>query len=158
MNNLRQGTKRGRCAGWTMPEVVIAAGVVSVSLASLYLGIAQGFDFIRETRENLRATQILGEKMETIRLYTWDQITNGSVPLSFTNYDFPPALLQGGNVGVPYVGTLTISNAPITESYGSDLKQVTVQLSWKAGSISCQKQMTSLVSHYGMQNYIYTQK
>ena len=57
---------------FTLPEVMVAAGVGAVLFVSLYLGIAQGAVVVQSCRENLRATQILQEKMETIRLYTWD--------------------------------------------------------------------------------------
>ena len=52
----------------------MAAGLIGVISVTLYIAIAQGFAATQVARENLRATQILQEKMETIRLYGWDQI------------------------------------------------------------------------------------
>jgi Tfp pilus assembly protein PilV len=57
-----------------MVEVLMAAGLIGVISVTLYIAIAQGFAATQVARENLRATQILQEKMETIRLYGWDQI------------------------------------------------------------------------------------
>ncbi len=147
-----------RHAGWTLAEVALAMAMVSLSFASLYLGFAQGFNVTRLTRESERATQILQDDMETIRLYTWDQITNNSyIPSTFTNY-YNPAGAANGTEGVIYYGTHTIADAPITESYAGDLKLFTVQLDWTSGSSQHQRIMSTLVSRYGLHNYIYSLK
>ena len=57
-------------AAFTLAEVVIAVGVLGVSIISLYAGISSGFALTRSSRENLRATQIMVEQMEAIRLYS----------------------------------------------------------------------------------------
>lgn len=147
-----------RRAAWTLPEVMIATAVAAVGFAGLFQGLRQGFVFTQESRENLRATQILEEKMETIRLYTWDQLnTSGYIPTTFTNYYYPDGVTNG-NEGIAYVGTEAISPAPLAGSYSNDLRQVVVSVTWNSGSISHQQQMTTFVSHYGMQNYIYSAK
>lgn len=125
-----------------------------VMFVTLYLGIAQGFSVIQLARENLRATQIMQEKTETIWLYTWDQInTPGFIPPTFTA-SFYPAGSQGSQ-GISYQGTVRITNAPVTESYADSLRMVTVALSWQSGTVTRQRQMNVLVSKYGLHNYIY---
>ena len=62
-------------------EVLVAVAIIGTVFVSLYLGMTQGFAIVQVARENLRATQILQEKTEIIRLYTWDQInTAGFIP------------------------------------------------------------------------------
>ena len=140
-------------------EVLVATAIIGVQFVALYLGMTQGFGIVQVSRENLRATQILQEKMETIRLYTWDQITNaGFIPPTFTN-SFYPAGSQA-NLGVNYQGTMTISDVPAplsSTSYASDLKLVVVQVNWTSGNVQRQRDMRTLVSHYGLHNYIYAQ-
>jgi hypothetical protein len=104
-------------------------------------------------RENERATQILLEKVETIRLYNWDQInSNGFIPATFSATYDP----QGGtNQGLVYSGTFTIGPAPISSSYSNDLKAVTIGISWKTGELQRQRQVMTLVSRYGLEDYIY---
>src|SRR5882672_783086 len=71
-------------SAFTFVEVIIAMAAVGVVVVALYLGISSGFSIIRLARENLRATQIMVEKMETVRLYNWDQInSNGCIPRAF---------------------------------------------------------------------------
>ena len=133
---------------------MIAVAVAAVMFAGLYLGLGQGFTIIQSARQNLRATQILQEQMETIRLYTWDQISsNGFVPQTFTA-SFDAASTQS-TAGLIYSGTFTISPANMNESYAADHKLVTVSLNWPSGGIQHQRQMTTLVSRYGLHNYYY---
>ena len=120
--------------------------------------MTQGFGIVQVARENLRATQILQEKMETIRLYKWDDITTpGFIPATFTDSFYPAGLT---NQGVNYQGTMTISDVPSplsSASYASDLKLVVVQVNWTSGKVQRNRDMRTLVSHYGLHNYIYTQ-
>jgi len=75
---------------------------------------------------NLRATQIMLEKMETIRLYTWDQISsNGFIPTEFTAPFYPNVGSSSDadrGSGITYYGKLYVTNAPIDSSYSTNLK------------------------------------
>jgi hypothetical protein len=119
---------------------------------ALYSGMATGFHSVRSARENLRATQILMEKFEAMRLYNWEQITTpGFVPGTFTNV-FAPNQAARGTV---YAGTVTIRNAPVTEAYSDDLRHVTIQLSWTSNGSTKTRTFSSFVARYGLQHYIY---
>lgn len=132
---------------------VLVCGVVFVSL---YSGISSGFGLVQLARENLRGTQILEEKMETIRLYRWDQINDtGFMPTNFIDVFYPSA--AQATAGLSYTGTVTIVEAPIAESYKDSLKLVTVQLQWKSGNVLRKRQMSTFVSQYGLQPYVYNQ-
>lgn len=148
-------------------EVLVAVSIVGVMFLSLYGGITSGFAVVNMARENLRANQIVLEKMETIRLYTWDQInTSGFIPLTFTASFYPPlpaeATESSANSGTAsqnqslvYYGTVAITNAPVAAAYSDHMRLVVVSLTWTNGGIARQRQMQTLVSEYGMQNYIY---
>src|SRR5262245_23471967 len=80
--------------GFTLAEVMVGVGFLGTVLVSLYLSFSSGFQFVQLSRENLRATQVLTEKLETIRLYTWDQVnTPGFIP---TNFSAPFYVVTGG--------------------------------------------------------------
>jgi type II secretory pathway pseudopilin PulG len=145
-----------RCAAFTLVEVMIASITFAVVLAAGNAALIQGFRMTAAAREELRATQILQDRSEILRLYTWDQLTNsGFVPLTFTE-SFNTAGAAHGNGGVTYHGTVTISQAPVTtESYSNDLRLVSFQLNWTNNNISHQRTLTTLDSSYGLHNYIY---
>lgn len=142
-----------RARAFTLPEVMLSIAVMSVLVVGLYVGLGQGFAVVQITRENLRATQILQEETEVIRLYSWDQVLANYIPAT-TTWTFYP---QGGtgNQGITYTGTVTVAAAPMTESYAADHRLVTFTLNWTSGSIQRTRQMTTLVSKYGLQNYVY---
>lgn len=138
---------------FTLIEVLVAVGIAGFLFTSLYLGMSQGFRIIQAARENLRATQILQEKMETIRLYTWEQISsNGFIPASFS----APFYANSNYVSdLIYYGRIQFEAAPGSENYKPDMKMVTFDLTWVSSSRTNARQMVSYVSRHGLQNYIY---
>ncbi len=64
--------------GYTFVEVLVAAGILGFVGASLYAAFAAGFVVIQTTRENLRATQIMVQKLEAVRLFTWSQVNDST--------------------------------------------------------------------------------
>jgi type II secretory pathway pseudopilin PulG len=140
----------------TLIEVLIATVGISILAATLYVALSQGFAVIQVARENLRATQILQEKMETMRVYNWDQInTPGFVPSSFTEPFY--AVDSNNNGGFDYSGSVTITNAfPLgSASYSDDLRWVIVQVQWMSGNVMRRREMRTLVSQFGLHTYIY---
>src|SRR5689334_3971505 len=110
------------CSAFTLIEVMMAAGLVGFIFFTLYAGFTFGFAVVQLNRENVRATQLLQEKMELVRLYTWNEMTNtGYMPTNFTEAFYPGA---GTNTGPVFTGTVTVASAPITETYTSDMRMV----------------------------------
>ena len=144
---------RRRVAAFSLVETTLSMAVIGTTVAALLSGITTGTFSMRMARENLRATQIMLEKVETIRLYSWDQITTaGFMPTNFTATYDP----QGGtNVGLTYNGTMTITPAPITSSYSNDLRKVTVHLAWQTGNVPRSRDFSSYVARNGIESYIY---
>ena len=129
--------------------------ILSIAAAGILGSINYGMFMMRLARENARATQVILEKIESIRLYDWDQVTAaGFVPATFTNVYDP----QGGinNQGAVYYGTMTVSNVPFAGSYSANMKQFTVTVSWTtAGAINHYREISTLVARDGMQPYVF---
>jgi type II secretory pathway pseudopilin PulG len=139
-------------AAFTLVEQVIGMGIVAVTFVSLFASFSSGFALVELARENLRATQILQEKTETLRLYTMEQIeTPGFIPLTFTEQFYP----AGTNAGVVYHGTLTLAAPPFTANYTTNLKLATFELTWTSGNVLRRRSMSTLIARNGLQNYIY---
>jgi prepilin-type N-terminal cleavage/methylation domain-containing protein len=149
-------SRQGRCrAGFTLIEVMVASALVGIIFTALLAGFTMSFQSIQVDRENSRATQIMIEKTEVIRLYNWDQITgadtNTFVPTTFTAPYYP----DNNNGGFSYDGRVAITNVPISSTYSNDLRSVTITLNWVSGKAPRTRSMTTWVSKYGLQNYIY---
>lgn len=148
---------RGRGLRWrqaySLVEIMVATAIIGISFVSFYAGITAGVQVIQLARENLRATQILVERMETLRIKTWEQVTNGvDVPSTFTE-DFYPK--RFANRGVTYYGTLGVSNVNWSANYADELRLVTISLTWTNGGVPRVRTMRSYVARNGMQNYVF---
>jgi type II secretory pathway pseudopilin PulG len=142
---------------FTLVEACVAMGLVGVIFIGLYASLAWGFASLRLTRENLRATQILTEKMETIRLYTWDQVTviSNFLPTTFTATYYPPGETNTYGTGTIYSGTLSVEPVAFGTNYDDDMRKVTVKVNWVTGGLPRSRSLTTFVSQYGMQNYVW---
>ncbi len=141
-------------SAFSLVEVVIAMAVTGVSAVALLSAISSGMLTMQMARENVRATQIMLEKTETLRLYSWDQlITTNFIQTSF-NEQYDPNSTNGSQ-GITYTGTVTIASVPMTTAYSDEMKQITVSLSWTTGRINRNRSFTTFVSRNGLQNYIY---
>ncbi len=143
------------CRGLTVIEAVVAIGIIGFLFVAIYSGITAGIRALQMSRENVRATQILVEKMEGIRLFSWRQVTtNGFIPTYFSQRYFSNSV--AGASGVTYHGRITVTNAPFNTIYSSNMVLVNVELSWTSASgIARRREINTLVSRYGLQNYLF---
>jgi prepilin-type N-terminal cleavage/methylation domain-containing protein len=154
MKTLTQTIKTRSIAAFSMLEVLVGMSILGVMFVALYSGFSSGFAVVQLSRENLRGTQILQEKMETIRLYTWEQInTSGFIPLTFVEPFY--ASSTQALAGLLYTGKVTVASAPLAETYSNDVKMVTMEVRWLSAGVLRKREMTTFISHYGLQNYIY---
>ena len=150
-------------AAFSIMEVTVGLGIVGTATAALFSAFGAGFLTIRMARENLRATQIMLEKVETIRLYSWTQVTNaGFIPTTFTNKYDPVS--QTGAGGLLYYGNMIITNVNpaqmggmggVAPRYTNDMRMVIVRLNWKTGNINRNREFRSYISRCGLQDYVF---
>ena|SRR6266705_3224893 len=140
-------------AAFTLVELMVAMAIIGAVVVALYSAISSGFGSIRLARENLRATHILLEKTEGIRLYDWDQLTNSSYVQPTFSVPYDPTA-SNGQGGITYFGTVSVSPVSLNSSYSNDLRLVTIQVSWTNG-LPRQRQLSTYVCRTGLQNYLY---
>jgi uncharacterized protein (TIGR02598 family) len=151
-----RGRTRGRPGerAFTLAEVILAMGIGGVVFVTLYLGLARGFNSVESANLQLRATQILAETIEVSRVATWTQVTNGFLPQTFTAFEVP-GTNNGTGSGTVFRGTVTVGNVTgVSAAYANTMRRITVGLTWVNGGITNQETMQTLVSYYGMQNYL----
>jgi type II secretory pathway pseudopilin PulG len=152
-------TTQRRNRGFSLVEAVVGMALLGLVCMALFSGLFNSTFSVHLARENLRATQIMAEKLDTIRLYSWKQLTNETyIREDFNAPLHPPDPLsppQTNSSSAVYEGALYIESAPISEVYGKDLRLVTVELKWKTGGLQRNRSMSTLVSRYGTHKYIY---
>lgn len=136
----------------------MATAIIAVTGAGVISSINYGLCIMRVARENQRATQVMLEKLEAIRLYNWTQVTNaGFIPGTFTaTYDPTSVTNRQGTI---YYGSLSVT-APAfvgtTPNYSGAIRQFNVSVSWtNSGGISHYRSLSTYVAQNGMQNYVY---
>lgn len=151
---------------FTLIEVAVAIAVIMISFGAVYGMLTMGLSISESSRENLRATQIMLDKMEGVRLYNWTQVNDPTVLISgFTNYFFETnnvGLSTATGYGIQYTGMVTVAAVPFTTTYSSSMRQVTVTVNWNSsgcgwnsGKLAHTRTMATYVAQQGMQNYIY---
>ena len=148
-------SNRRSTGAYTLTEVMVAVMVLGVIGGGYYTALSSGFSVLQSTREDLRATQIMMQKLEAVRLCTWSQLTN------FTFQEaYDP--LSSSNQGVGYYGNVSfgaasaLSNNP---AYQTNMYQVTVSVNWTNATgghqLAHNRQMQTQVARYGLQNYVW---
>jgi prepilin-type N-terminal cleavage/methylation domain-containing protein len=139
---------------YTLVEVMVAVFLVAIIAGAFYAALASGFGLVQANREDLRATQIMMQKLEGVRLCTWSELSN----FSFTDVYDP----SGGKAGTAFAGTVTVGPAnsiPNSSSYAGNMCLVTVTVSWTNYNgkvpVPHTRQMQTQVARYGLQNYIW---
>ena len=140
-------------AGATLVEVVVGLGLLGIMATALWGGMSSTIAQTRAAREELRATQVMVERMEGIRLFNWDQLnySNTLCPTTFT------ATFDQSSSGPVYYGTMLITNVGISPApgYSNSLRSVTVSVDWTNFGLAHHRSMMTYQAQYGMQNYVF---
>ncbi len=139
---------------------MISVFLLAIMILSLYAAFGVGFNSIKTTREDLRATQILSQKLESIRLCTWNQLAQ--CPTTFKEY-YDPTGLTNSTQGATYFGKLSTTgsatNIPSSAAYQTNMHLITVSVTWTnyigKTPLAHFREMKTMTALYGLQNYIY---
>jgi hypothetical protein len=156
MNLNRSALKKSRKTdAFTIAEIVVAVGVLLTISLCFYAGLSSCFGVVQSSREDLRATQILIQKLEAVRLCTWSQLSSFSFQETYDPLD-------ATETGVLYYGTVSTNVAGSigdTAAYSSNICMVTATVNWTNYNGHMSKghtrQMQTQVARYGLQNYIW---
>ena len=145
--------KRGLEAA-TISEIVVSVLIVTIGAAALMGCFRYAFFITDISQQQQRATQVMLERAEAIRLCSWDQVrSNGFIPLTYSEYYDPTAAV--GSQGVLYSGTAKVSAFPYNTSYSNDMRQLTLTLTWKTGKVTHNRTNITYIAKDGIQNYVY---
>ena len=146
-------------SGFTLVEAIVATCIAAIVLPGLYASLAAGFAMIKAAREDQRATQVILQRMEAIRLSPYTSLQDpAAYPASATEY-YSQSGKTNGNGGAVY--TVTYAWAPVSSlgglmppAYRSNVLAVTVAASWKSGNVQRSRSMQTYVARYGIRRYV----
>ena len=166
--------RRRAQSAFSMIEVIVGMGLVAMTVGALFTGLTFGVQRTNDTREDLRATQIMLEKMEQVRLYRWEQIAYLFDPDDYDDLEFDPddphlpedeltpfivpatftASLKSESTiasDLVYQGTLIVTNAPISSAYSNQNVMIKVGVTWESGGKTKSREMQTLFAKNGIQ-------
>ena len=144
-------------SAFTLAEVMVGIMVISLMGLSLYAGMSMGFTVTKLSRENLRATQIMLDRMEGIRLFNWNQLVYSNwIPATFTDYYYPLTNATESK-GITYKGTMVVTNVTLSPaaSYSANMRALVVTVTWTNSGMRRTRTMTTYSARDGMQNYVW---
>ena len=140
--------------GYTLPELLVATFVLGVFVISLYAGFGSGFGLLRLVREDARATEIIQQKIETLRLCPWSDLP--AFPTSFKE-PYDPLASTNDPQAIIFNGTVSLTTPDFTVSYATNLRLVTITVFWtnrdSGKTIVHTNQGQTQIARYGMQSY-----
>lgn len=150
---------------FSLVEVIVGGCILIVVSISLFAGISASFGVTQVARENLRATQIMLERMEAIRLHTWDQLVYSNMIPATSTTSYYPLALSGQSTGLTYRVNVAITGAAMNPSatYGDRLRAIKVTVLWtnyygttrQTNQMVRSRSMTTYTARDGVQNYVY---
>ena len=178
MKICRTNSLKIRSAAFTLVEVLVGIALLGIVVTALYSGMTYGLARTAITREEIRATQVMLEKMEQLRLYRWDQVNYNydpddpedptdpfdsvdphDVADELSEFIIPANFMEPFTPGstnandLQFFGTFSITNSPMADaSYSNALRMITVSVTWTNGAKVKTRTMQTLFAKYGMQN------
>jgi Tfp pilus assembly protein PilV len=142
-----------RQSGFSVIEAMVGFLVLGITIAALFGGFSFGFNTIKLSQEEVRADQILVQKLESLRVYNWTNvIAPGYIPNSIPAYYSTSNAAHGVTYNVQISVTPFVPSAT-PESYSSSLRQVTASVSWFSEGMNHTRTMMTLVSSNGIATF-----
>jgi uncharacterized protein (TIGR02598 family) len=109
--------------GFTLTEAVVAAAIAAIFLSSLFTMNLSSMETIRSAKESTLASQVLQQRMESMRIANWHQITDAAwIRDNLLNIEAPGGEQLRNLVEtvllVPY-GSSSIGNTQLQRSSGA---------------------------------------
>ena len=111
------------CSGYTLIETIVAASIAAMFLGSLFTMNMATMDTIRCAKEFIAASQILQQRMESMRIANWHEVTD----VNWLHDNLLDADVSGSAqlknlvetlIVVPY-GSTSVGNTELTRSNGT---------------------------------------
>jgi len=156
---MRIQINKGLSSGFTFVESLVAIVAGAVMLTALYSSFTFGYGAVKLAREDLRATQILLERLEQLRLTSFSSLQSGT----YKDY-FDPSGTNNGSGGAVYTITL-ITNAPTSTDmpvqpvfYMNKMRKITATATWTNANQVRTRSLQTYASQNGIQSYVYSHK
>ena len=149
----------GNAAGFTLIEVVMAAFVMAMGIATSIIAMQAGFRQIEVARGNTLASQLIQSEMERLRLMPWNNTSTTGVdsicelPAS-ENVDLSTMFSSSANLAQRFTVTRIVAN---DSTRPDDVKNITIRVNWTTyDGVAHNRSFNSIYVKNGLYDYYYT--
>jgi Tfp pilus assembly protein PilV len=146
---------------FTLAEVLVATVMAAVVVTSVYGALTFGLAGVKASRDDLRATQVLVQQLEILRLQPYTSLKSYT-----TNIYYDPSNQTNGSGGTCYTISV-VTNTPAKSDlappgmaavvyYNTNMLLITATATWTNGSLPQSRSLKTYASQYGIQSYVYT--
>ena len=130
---------------FTIVEVAVVTAIFGILLIAILGMVSQASRYLHDIRLTARSSQVLQQKMEDVRLLTWDRLTN-----------YPSVWTDSASTYGKFVVTVAANSYDVYSGTTMVLK-VTLSTTWTNFSTNQVEtnRLTTLVTNRGLNNYIF---
>ncbi|MDP3073287.1 MAG: hypothetical protein Q8N18_23550 [Opitutaceae bacterium] len=147
----RAARRRGRTAGFTILEVMMATFVMALGIATSIIAMQAGFKHLDLARGTTLASQILQSEMERIRLMSWTGVTG--LPASQT-FDGAANFTTSAKITGKYSVTRTVT---ADAARPTEARDIAISVTWAGyDGRAHTRSFSSTYVKNGLYDYYYT--
>lgn len=133
-----------RSDGFTLLEASIASIILILALVPLLALSGQCFRYIADVRRSARATQVLQQKMEDLRILSWTALATNST-----------SFVDSNSFSTVYHGTV-LTNSYIQYTGTTTVMEVTLRVTWQDQTGNVQTNyLSTFISNGGLSRYMF---
>jgi len=119
---MQLGRRHSRNAAFSLVETTVAAAIAAMFLSSLFTLNISAMDTIRCAKESIAASQVLQQRMESMRIANWHEVTDASwLHDNLLNADVSgstPLKNLAETLTIVAYGSTNVGNTQLTRSNG----------------------------------------
>ena len=150
-----QKCSRDRKGAFTILEVMLAASVMVLAIATSITTLQKGFSSLDTARNITIAGQIMQSEFEKMRLRDWSVISTYATGTA-TTVTIDPSFSTGNSIIANRSFSLTRTVTPITTTTGVGMRQIKLTTRWTTftgGTL--ERSYTSYYGQNGLYDYFY---
>jgi Tfp pilus assembly protein PilV len=147
-----RGQKHRRRGGFTIAEVMMAAGVMAFAITTSITTMQRAFLALDTSRNLTIAGQIMVSEMERIRMLGWSDVSAWTLDTPAT-VTLDTIFTSNPQVGSRFTLTRTVT---VPDASNTNIRQITLTMTWTGyDGRQLSRSYTTHYARYGIHDYLY---
>lgn len=132
--------------GFTIIEVMMAAAILVVGFMGMIQALTIGSEMMATARRQTLANQMITQEIEKLRLTDWSSLPPSGTSSLTPDASFTDAIAACGLTPSGITLSRTVTDLDVDADGTTDLKEITITLSWSKGATSASQAATYMRS------------